>query len=46
MNDDISDGASKREPKTNWGRVRRMTDAEVHAAVARDPAIQPTDEAF
>jgi uncharacterized protein (DUF4415 family) len=46
MNDDISGGTSKREPKTDWDRVRRMTDADVHAAVARDPAVRPMDEAF
>jgi uncharacterized protein (DUF4415 family) len=46
MNDDISGGTSKREPKTDWDRVRHMTDADVHAAVARDPDVRPTDEAF
>jgi uncharacterized protein (DUF4415 family) len=46
MNDDISGGTSKREPQTDWDRVRRMTDAEVHDAVARDPEAKPTDEAF
>ena len=46
MNDDISGGTSKRGPKTDWDRVRRTTDADVHAAVARDPDVRPTDEAF
>ncbi len=46
MNDDITGVTSKREPKTNWNRVRRMTDADVHAAVVRDPDVRPTDEAF
>jgi len=26
--------------------MRRMTDDQVHGAVARDPEIRPTDEAF
>lgn len=46
MNDDISGGTSKGEPKTDWDRLRRMTDEDVHEAVARDPDIRPTDEAF
>jgi uncharacterized protein (DUF4415 family) len=34
------------EPRTNWKRLRSMTDAEVHASVTRDPGIDPTDEVF
>lgn len=37
---------SKPEPRTNWKRLRSMTDEEVHAAVISDPEIVPTDEAF
>jgi len=37
---------SKAEPRTDWRRLRRMTDEEVHAAVVADPEIRPTDEAF
>jgi len=36
----------KTEPRTDWKRLRSMTDAQVHAAVTRDPDINPTDEAF
>jgi uncharacterized protein (DUF4415 family) len=46
MNDDISGGTSKSEPEIDWDRVRRMTDAAVHAAAVRDPDVRPTDEAF
>ena len=46
MNDDISGGTSKTEPTTDWKRVRTMTDDEVHAAVANDPEMKPTDEDF
>ena len=46
MNDDISGGTSKREPKTDRDRVRRMTDTDLHAAVVYDPDVRPTDEAF
>jgi uncharacterized protein (DUF4415 family) len=46
MNDDISGGTSKREPKTDWDRMRRMTEAEVHSALIDDPEAKPTDEAF
>jgi uncharacterized protein (DUF4415 family) len=46
MNDDISGGTSKGEPQTDWDRVHRMTDDQVHGEVARDPEIRPTDEAF
>jgi uncharacterized protein (DUF4415 family) len=34
------------EPRTDWRRLRSMTDAQVHAAATRDPDINPTDEAF
>ncbi len=37
---------SKTEPRTNWKRVRSMTDRQIHAAVVRDPDVLPTDEAF
>jgi hypothetical protein len=37
---------SKTEPRTNWKRVRSMTDRQIHAAVVRDPDVVPTDEAF
>ena len=31
---------------TEWDRLRRMTDQQVHAAIASDPDIRPTDENF
>jgi len=34
------------EPRTNWKRLRSMTDAEIHASLTKDPDISPTDEAF
>ena len=46
MSDGTSGTTSKTEPKTDWRRVRSMTDEEVHAAIIDDPDAQPTDEAF
>ena len=46
MNDDISGTTSKIEPKTDWRRLRSMTDEEVHTALIDDPDAQPTDETF
>jgi hypothetical protein len=46
MNDGITGKTSKAEPATNWRRLRGMSDEQVHAAVAADPEIRPTDEAF
>jgi uncharacterized protein (DUF4415 family) len=44
MSDDTIGKTSKAEPGTDWQRLRRMTDEEVHAAVLEDPGIKPTDE--
>jgi len=46
MSDDTSGTISTTEPKTDWRRVRSMTDEEVHAAIIDDPDAKPTDEAF
>ncbi len=46
MNDDSSARSSKTEPATDWNRLRAMTDDEIHAAIASDPDIQPTDADF
>jgi len=46
MSDDISGTTSKIEPKTDWRRLRSMTDEEVHTALIDDPDAQPTDETF
>jgi uncharacterized protein (DUF4415 family) len=45
MKGDITGSTSKAEPATDWDRLRTQTDAELHA-LATDPDIQPTDEAF
>jgi uncharacterized protein (DUF4415 family) len=46
MSGDTSGKTSKAEPRTDWQRLREMTDEEVHEAVVADPDIEPTDEAF
>lgn len=46
MNDDTFGSTSNRKPKTDRKRLRTMTDDEVHAAIAGDPDIHPTHEAF
>ena len=46
MSDDISGTTSKIEPKTDWRRLRSMTDEEVHTALIDDPDAQPTNETF
>jgi uncharacterized protein (DUF4415 family) len=46
MSDDTSGTTSKIEPKTDWRRLRTMTDEEIHAAIIDDPDARPTDEAF
>jgi uncharacterized protein (DUF4415 family) len=46
MSDDTSGTISTAEPKTDWRRLRSMTDEEVYAAIIDDPDASPTDEAF
>jgi uncharacterized protein (DUF4415 family) len=46
MSDDTFGTTSTTEPKTDWRRLRSMTDEEVHAAIIDDPDAKPTDEAF
>jgi len=46
MSGDTTGKTVKPEPRTDWRRLRGMTDEEVHAAVIADPEIKPTDEAF
>ncbi len=46
MSDDTSGTTSTTESKTDWRRLRSMTDEEVHAAIIDDPDAKPTDEAF
>jgi uncharacterized protein (DUF4415 family) len=35
-----------KEPRTDWKRLRAMTDAKVRAGIAGDPDVKPTDAAF
>ena len=46
MSDDTSGTTSETEPKTDWRRLRSMTDEQVHAAIIDDPDAKPTDDAF
>ncbi len=46
MKGDISGNTSKAEPATDWDRLSRLTDEDVHAALASDPDARPTDDAF
>jgi uncharacterized protein (DUF4415 family) len=46
MSDDISGTSSTSEPKTDWRRLRSITEEEVHAAIIDDPDAKPTDDAF
>jgi uncharacterized protein (DUF4415 family) len=46
MSHGTSGTTSKTEPKTDWRRLRSMTDEEIHAAIINDPDAKPTDEAF
>ena len=46
MNDDLAGDASDTEAQTDWERVRSICDDEIHADVAGDPEIHPTDELF
>ncbi|WP_052537501.1 BrnA antitoxin family protein [Gloeocapsa sp. PCC 73106] len=34
------------ETGTDWDRLHRMSEAEIHAAISGDPDIIPTNEAF
>ena len=46
MNDASSGEPLDTEPRTDWRRVRSMSDLEIRAALTADPDIAPTDEAF
>jgi len=37
---------SKIRNDTDWERLRRLSDAEVHTAVESDPDAHPTNEEF
>jgi hypothetical protein len=38
--------ADARKTRTDWPRLKRMTDAQIRAATKRDPDARPTDAAF
>ena len=46
MNDDTTGTTSKTDPKTDWRRLRSMTDEEIHAAIIEDRDAKATDEGF
>lgn len=46
MNDVPTGKALSNKPATDWERLRNMSDADNHAAIASDPDIIPTDEDF
>src|SRR6266705_6877450 len=38
--------ASKAKRSTDWHKLRRMSDADIHAGIESDPDAHPTDEDF
>src|SRR5215470_13801200 len=38
--------ASKAKRGTDWSKLRRMSDAEIHAGIEADPDAHPTDDEF
>jgi uncharacterized protein (DUF4415 family) len=46
MNDVHTGKTLPNETATDWERLRHLSDADIHAAVAADPDIIPTDEDF
>ncbi|WP_404790569.1 BrnA antitoxin family protein [Altericista sp. CCNU0014] len=46
MNDVPTGKALSNKPETDWERLRHISDADNHAAIASDPDIIPTDEDF
>jgi uncharacterized protein (DUF4415 family) len=36
----------KRSPGTDWNKLRRRTDAEIHRGIESDPDARATNEAF
>jgi uncharacterized protein (DUF4415 family) len=37
---------AKRGTGTDWSKLRRISDAQIHRGIASDPDVHPTDEAF
>ena len=46
MKGNTAGSTSKAELATDWDRLHSQTDEALHAALANDPDIQPTDEIF
>jgi uncharacterized protein (DUF4415 family) len=46
MNDEPIGKTLPNETATDWECLRHLSDADIHAAVAADPDIIPTDEDF
>jgi len=46
MNDEPTGNASVSEHGTDWEKLRRLSDADIHVALKSDPDATPTDEAF
>ena len=46
MSDDTFGRNSDAELKTDWARLHRMSDADIHHAIEQDPDAHVTDEAF
>ena len=49
MKDDTTGKTSKHSKAkggTDWNKLRRMSDAEIHAGIEADPDAHPTDEDF
>jgi hypothetical protein len=46
MNDEHTGEALTHESATDWERLRHISDADNHVAVASDPDIISTDEDF
>jgi uncharacterized protein (DUF4415 family) len=47
-NDATSGKTSKAKPgtRTDWDKLRRMSDAQIRRGIEADPDVRPTDEAF
>ena len=46
MKDAATGKAARPHHRTDWNRVRTMSDDALHRAVVADPEVLPTDEAF
>jgi uncharacterized protein (DUF4415 family) len=46
MSDVTTGEALKNKSSTDWERLRNLSDADIHDAIASDPDIIPTDDDF